>query len=399
MEHTWNKTKKIKLTMKKLLLSIALIAISQLFFAQEGNVVNVKIPIAEKYIFTPVIDIETSNVKDQGNTGTCWSFSTSSFIESEIYKKTGKKIDISEMYTVRNTYPVKAWDYVMRQGKTQFDEGGLAHDVLNSIRKYGLVPQSAFSGLINEKTNYNHSKIVPELKKVLDTYIKNDKHSKHPNWKKEVDSILNSTIGKIPEKFMYDGVYYTPKSFLEMTQLNPSDYVTLTSFLQQPFYTKFILNIPDNFANGSFYNLPLDELVKVVDNTLKKGYTLALDCDVSEKTFSQKYGIAVEPKNIDDNEKAMTYIVTERQITPEFRQQEFENYNTTDDHLMHIVGLVKDQYNKEYYKVKNSWGTTGSNIGNGGYVYMSKAYFKLKTISILVNKNALDTTVIKKLNL
>ncbi|WP_456424262.1 C1 family peptidase [Lutibacter sp.] len=385
--------------MKKLLFSITLVAISQLFFAQEGNVVNVKIPTTEKYIFTPVIDIETSNVKNQGNTGTCWSFSTSSFIESEIYKKTGKEIDISEMYTVRNTYPVKAWDYVMRQGKTQFDEGGLAHDVLNSIRKYGLVPQSAFSGLINGKTNYNHSKIVPELKKVLDAYIKNDKHSKHPNWKKEVDSILNSTIGKIPEKFMYDGVYYTPKTFLKMTQLNPTDYVTLTSFLQQPFYSKFILNIPDNFANGSFYNLPLNELVKVVDNTLKKGYTLALDCDVSEKTFSQKYGIAVEPKNIDDNAKAMTYIVTERQITPEFRQQEFENYNTTDDHLMHIVGLVKDQYNKEYYKVKNSWGTTGSNIGNGGYVYMSKAYFKLKTISILVNKNALDTTVIKKLNL
>ncbi|MCF6167466.1 C1 family peptidase [Lutibacter sp.] len=385
--------------MKKLLFSIALVAISQLFFAQEGTVVNVKIPTAEKYIFTPVIDIEASNVKNQGNTGTCWSFSTSSFIESEIYKKTGKKIDISEMYTVRNTYPVKAWYYVMRQGKTQFGEGGLAHDVINSIKNNGLVPQSAFSGLVNGDTNYNHSKIVPELKKILDAYIKNDKHSKHPNWKKEVDSILNITIGKIPEKFMYDGVYYTPKTFLKMTHINPDDYVTLTSFLQQPFYTKFILNIPDNFANGSFYNLPLDKLVKVVDDALKKGYTLALDCDVSEKTFSQKYGIAVEPKNIDDNEKAMTYIVTEKQITPEFRQQEFENYNTTDDHLMHIVGLVKDQHNKEYYKVKNSWGTTGNSIGNRGYVYTSKAYFKLKTISILVNKNALDTTVIKELKI
>lgn len=394
-----NKTQKTKLIMKRQLFSIAFLAITQLFFAQEGNVVNVKIPTAQKYIFTPVIDIEASSVKNQGYTGTCWSFSTTSFLESEIYKNTGKNIDISEMYTVRNTYPIKAWDYVMRQGKTQFDEGGLGHDVLNSVSRYGLVPQSAFSGLVNGETSYNHSKIVPKLKKVLDAYIKNDKHSKHPNWKKEIDSILNVTIGKVPEKFMYDGVYYTPKSFLKMTGINPNDYVTLTSFLQQPFYTKFILNIPDNFANGSFYNLPMDELVKTVDTALKKGYTLAIDCDVSEKTFSQKYGVAVEPKNIADDEKAMTYIVNEKKITPEFRQQEFENYNTTDDHLMHIVGLVKDQNNNEYYKVKNSWGTTGDRIGNGGYVYMSKAYFRLKTISVLVNKKGLNDTVKKELKI
>ena len=385
--------------MKQKLFSIAFLAITQLFFAQEGNVVNVKLPTAQKYVFTPVIDIEASNVKNQGYTGTCWSFSTTSFIESEIYKNIGKNIDISEMYTVRNTYPIKAWDYVMRQGKTQFGEGGLAHDVLNSIKKYGLVPQSAFSGLVNGETNYNHSKIVPELKKVLDAYIKNDKHSKHPNWKKEVDSILNVTIGKIPKKFMYDGVYYTPKTFLKMTHINPDDYVTLTSFLQQPFYTKFILNIPDNFANGSFYNLPLNELVSTVDMALKNGYTLAIDCDVSEKTFSQKYGVAVEPKNITDDKKAMTYIVTEKKISPKFRQQEFENYNTTDDHLMQIVGMVKDQNNNEYYKIKNSWGTTGDRIGNGGYIYMSKPYFKLKTISVLVNKKGLNKTIKEELKI
>lgn len=385
--------------MKQKLFSIAFLAITQLFFAQEGNVVNIKLPTAQKYVFTSVIDIEASNVKSQGYTGTCWSFATSSFIESEIYKNIGKNIDISEMYTVRNTYPIKAWDYVMRQGRTQFGEGGLAHDVLNSIKKYGLVPESAFSGLVNGETNYNHSKIVPELKKVLDAYIKNDKHSKHPNWKKEVDSILNVTIGKVPKKFMYDGVYYTPKTFLKMTHINPDNYVTLTSFLQQPFYTKFILNIPDNFANGSFYNLPLNKLVTTVDNVLKNGYTLAIDCDVSEKTFSQKYGVAIEPKNIDDDEKAMTYIVTEKEITPEYRQQEFENYDTTDDHLMQIVGMVKDQNNNEYYKIKNSWGTTGNRIGNGGYVYMSKPYFKLKTISVLVNKKGLNKAVKEKLKI
>ncbi|MGV6845685.1 MAG: C1 family peptidase [Lutibacter sp.] len=385
--------------MKKTILLMAIISFAIQLKAQEGNKVNVNLPKLEKYKFSPVIDVEASSVKNQGYTGTCWSFSTSSFLESEIFRKTGKKIDVSEMYTVRNTYPIKAWDYVMRQGKTQFGEGGLAHDVMNSVRKYGLVPQSAYAGLVNGETSYNHSKIVPALKKVLDAYIKNDKHSNHPNWKQEVDSILNVYIGKTPQKFMYDGVYYTPKSFLKMTGINPDNYITLTSFMQQPYFTTFILNIPDNFANGTFYNLPLNNLVNEVDYALKQGFTLAIDCDVSEKTFSQKYGLAVEPKNLSDDEKAMTYIVTEKKITPQYRQEEFENYNTTDDHLMQIVGLVKDQNNQEYYKIKNSWGTTGSRIGNGGYIYMSKPYFKLKTISVMVNKQGLTPQIKQKLNL
>ncbi|PKP10068.1 MAG: aminopeptidase [Bacteroidetes bacterium HGW-Bacteroidetes-3] len=375
--------------MKKTLIAITLLLSTTFFYAQENAVVKVNIPTKQTYQFTPIIDIEASAVKSQGNTGTCWSFSTSSFIESEIYRNTGTMIDVSEMYNVRKTYDAKAWNYVMRQGKTQFGEGGLAHDVMNSIKLNGLVPENAYSGLLNDATNYNHSKIVPELQKVLDAYISNEKKSVAKSWKIATDSILDAQLGKTPENFMYNGVVYTSVSFLEMTKLNTSNYVTLTSFLQQPFYTTFILNIPDNFSNGTFYNVPLDELVNEVDNALKKGYTLALDCDVSEKTFSQKYGVAIVPKNIENNEKAMTYIVEESTISPEFRQQEFENYNTTDDHLMHIVGLVKDQNGTEYYKVKNSWGTTGDRIGNGGYVYMSKAFFRLKTISVMVNKDAL----------
>ncbi|MHB1147643.1 MAG: C1 family peptidase, partial [Lutibacter sp.] len=248
-------------------------------------------------------------------------------------------------------------------------------------------------GLLNNSGNHDHSKIVPELKAVLDAYIKNDHKSSAKSWKIATDSILDAQLGKAPENFMYNGTVYTPVSFLEMTKLNTSNYVTLTSFLQQPFYTSFILNIPDNFANGAFYNIPLEELVNEVDNALKNGYTLSLDCDVSEKTFSQKYGVAVVPKNSENNEKALTYILEETMVTPEFRQQEFENYNTTDDHLMHIVGLAKDQNGTEYYKVKNSWGTTGERIGNGGYVYMSKAFFRLKTISVMVHKDALDLKV------
>jgi len=379
--------------MRKTLLSIIFLAITLSFYAQEDSFVKVNIPEDQKYSFTPIIDIEASAVKSQGNTGTCWSFSASSFIESEIYRNTGELIDISEMYNVRNTYPAKAWNYVMRQGKIQFSEGGLAHDVINSIASHGLVPESAYSGLLNESTKHNHSKIIPELKAVLDVYIKNDKKSAYPNWRVAVDSILDIHLGKVNDNFMYNGAFYNPTSFLEMTKVNTSDYVTLTSFTHQPFNTKFILNIPDNFSNGSFYNIPLNQLVIEADNALKKGYTLAFDCDVSEKTFSAKYGVAVIPKNIENNEKALTYIVEENNITPEYRQQEFENYNTTDDHLMHIVGMVEDQNNNEYYKVKNSWGSSGERIGNEGYVYVSKAFFKLKTISIMVHKDGLTDTL------
>lgn len=379
--------------MKKTLIAITLLLSTTFFYAQENALVKVNIPTEQTYQFTPIIDIEASAVKQQGKTGTCWSFSASSFIESEIYRNTGAMIDVSEMYTVRKTYDAKAWNYVMRQGTAQFDEGGLAHDVMNSIQLNGLVPETAYSGLLNDADNHDHSKIVPELKAVLDVYIKNDHKSAAKSWKIATDSILDAQLGKAPENFMYNDVVYTPMSFLEMTKLNTSNYITLTSFLQQPFYTSFILNIPDNFANGAFYNIPLEALVNEVDTALKNGYTLSLDCDVSEKTFSQKHGVAVVPKNSENNEKALTYILEETMVTPEFRQQEFENYNTTDDHLMHIVGLVKDQNGTEYYKVKNSWGTTGERIGNGGYVYMSKAFFRLKTISVMVHKDALDGKV------
>lgn len=384
--------------MKKILIAIVLIS-STFFYAQENAVVKVNIPSEQAYQFTPIVDIEASAVKSQGKTGTCWSFATSSFFESEIYRTTGENIDISEMYTVRNTYPAKAWNYIMRQGTAQFGEGGLSHDALNSIKLNGLVPESAYSGLLHDAANHDHSKIVPELQKVLDAYIKNGKKSTARSWKIATDSILDANLGITPENFLYNGVVYTPKSFLEMTKLNTSNYITLTSFLQQPFYTTFILNIPDNFANGTFYNIPLDELVNEVDKALEKGYSLALDCDVSEKTFSQKYGVAVVPENIENNEKAMTYIVEETTVSPEFRQVEFENHNTTDDHLMHIVGLEKDQNGTEYYKVKNSWGTAGERIGNGGYVYMSKAFFRLKTISVMVNKDAISDVLKGKLNI
>lgn len=344
---------------------------------------------AQIYKFETVIDLETTDVISQGNTGTCWSFSTSSFLESEIIRLTGKRIDLSEMYTVRNTYPKKAWNYIMRQGKSQFSDGGLAHDVLNSVKAHGLVPAYAFTGLEQAGDTHNHSEMLSVLRGLLHTYTKDVKKPLSPKWKQVTESVLDIYLGKNVETFNYEGVQYTPKSFLEFTKINPDDYVSLTSFTQEPFYSYFVLNIPDNFSNGSFYNLPIEEMVATVIQALKKGYTVALDCDVSEKTFTANPGMAIIPKAAHLDLMNLTEVAEEKEITQAYRQQEFENFNTTDDHLMHITGLVKDQKGTTYFKVKNSWGGNSDRVANDGFIYMSQAYFKLKMISVTLHKNVL----------
>jgi bleomycin hydrolase len=353
----------------------------------------------EAYKFTEVVDLEATPVISQGRTGTCWSFSSTSFLESEIMRLTGQRIDLSEMYTVRNTYPKKADNYVMRQGKAQFSEGGLAHDVLNSVAEYGLVPHTAYTGLLDGATNHNHAELVAVLKSMVDTYVDNPGKKLSKKWKPAVDAVLSVYLGNNPETFEYDGKTHTPQSFLEMTTLQPKDYVSITSFTQAPFYAEFILNIPDNWSYGSFYNLPLDDMMATIDNALKNEFTVELDCDVSERTFSSKSGVAVIPESVENDKKALEAIYPEKQITQAYRQEEFENFTTTDDHLMHITGLLKDQNGTKYYKVKNSWGTDVSRNANGGYVYFSESYMRLKAISITVHKDALPKTIAGKLNI
>ncbi|WP_034059128.1 C1 family peptidase [Lacinutrix jangbogonensis] len=346
---------------------------------------------SQSYQFKTIVDLEATDVISQGSTGTCWSFSASSFFESEIIRLTGKRIDLSEMYSVRHTYTDKAWNYVMRQGKAQFSQGGLAHDVINSMTDNGIVPNKVFSGLHENEDKHNHSKLADTLKKVLTVYLKDEK--KYPgNWKTDVENILDQHLGDKVVSFNYEGVQYTPQSFLEMTKIIPEDYITITSFSHKPYCANFILNIPDNFSNGSFYNMKLNEFMTTINYALNNGFTIELDCDVSEKTFSSKHGIAVVPEDGDVN--ALLEIMPEKEITPEFRQQEFENFNTTDDHLMHIVGILKDQNGNTYYKVKNSWGN--KNVGNDGYINMSEAYMKLKTISITLHKDAIPKAIMQK---
>lgn len=234
---------------------------------------------------------------------------------------------------------------------------------------------------------------------MLKTYVENPAKQLSPKWKTAVTSVLDTYLGEIPSEFTFEGKKYTPKSFRDMTKIDAENYITITSFADKVNYKPFILNIPDNFSNGSMYNLPLDEFITTIDYALENGFSLALDADVSEATFSAKYGVAFIPAHEEDAKTGLAEIITEKEITPEFRLQEFENFNTTDDHLMHIVGKVKDQKGNLYYKVKNSWGTDEKRVSNGGYVYMSVPYMKLKAISILLHKDGLNKKIKKNLGL
>lgn len=344
---------------------------------------------AQVYEFTPIVEQESLPVISQDNTGTCWSFSTSSFLESEIIRITGKKIDLSEMYQVRQTYPLKAENFIHRQGKAQFSEGGLAHDVLNSIKEYGMVPAESYLGLRINENKHNHAEMVEVIEAMLKTYVNNTSKKISPQWKPAISAVLDVYLGAIPREFVYEGKKYTPKTFQEMTGIAPDNYVTLTSFTHAPFYKPMILNIPDNFSNGMMYNLPLDEFMANIDFALSEGFTLSLDCDVSEPTFSAKTGVAVIPKNSDDAKLIVSELKPEKEITQSYRQEEFENYSTTDDHLMQLVGKAKDQNGNIYYKVKNSWGSNPSRVAYDGYIYMSASYMRLKSISVLLHKEGI----------
>lgn len=353
---------------------------------------------AQNYEFKTIKEIDALPVISQDNTGTCWSFSSTSFLESEILRLTGKRMDISEMYNVKYTYLAKAENYVMRQGKAQFGEGGLNHDVINSAKKYGIVYEDSYTGKINPASKFDHSKMEAELEAIVKKAVA-DTPANYPAWKKDYMATLDNYMGKYNTE---DGSIATTSSvdkstatatknlsglkILENSKLQLDDYISITSFTHEPTYSSFILNVPDNFSNGSFYNLPLDEFIQNIDYALDNGFTLALDTDVSEPTFSAKKGVAVLPYNPKDAVEILTSIKPEMKVTAARRQQGFEDYSTTDDHLMHIVGKVQDQNGNVYYKVKNSWGTTS---GKDGYMYMSVPYIRMKAISVMVHKDGL----------
>ncbi len=340
--------------------------------------------VTAQYEFTHTIDIPCTAVKSQDNTGTCWSFATASFIETELMRNGHSNLDLSEMFVVRNIYRDKAKNYVLRQGNANFSQGSLSHDLIRAISKHGIIPEKIYSGLYPEETSHNHSEMENALKGFLDGVMKSSRLSS--KWPKAFDAILDVYIGAVPNEFNYGGKSYSPQLFAKHLGIDPNNYVSMTSFSHHDFYSSFILEIPDNYSNGSFYNLPINEMVSVIDQALTKGYSIAWDGDVSEKGFSASEGIAV--LTADHKRKDLFSLPGEElKVTQELRQKHFESYSTTDDHLMHIIGKAKDQNGTEYYIVKNSWGKISP---YEGFLYMSKAYVQMKTIAIMVNKNALS---------
>lgn len=342
-------------------------------------------------------------VKSQDQTGTCWAFSTASFLESEALRLGKGDVDLSEMFVVRNIYHMKCENFVRRQGNAQLGEGGLAHDMLIAVNKYGIVPESVYPGRKDPSKPFNHSQVEKALQAQCKTFAQQGKDGKlDPKWLAKIDEILDQEFGPVPTQFSVNGSKYTPVLYRDFLGLNPDDYVTITSFTHHPFWSKFILEIPDNWSNGEFYNMPLDDMMRCATYAIEKGYTLEWDADVSNMGFSANNGIAIVPKTpwLDKSASARTNAFKmwepELKITQEYRQQLFDTQETMDDHLMHITGVVDEKHSGTYFVVKNSWGEISD---FKGYVNTSDAYMRLNTISYTLPKSALPQDVRRRLGL
>lgn len=353
----------------------------------------------DHFTFTDVINLENTSVKDQGSSGTCWSYSGNSFIESEMIRMGKKPVELAQIFTARNAYVEKGKMYVKMHGAVTLGEGGAFHDVMNMYKKYGTVPRSAYTGLQEGQTRNNFSEMSKMSESVLASVIKNDKLSE--NWVKAYTSVIDTYLGEAPTEFTYEGKKYTPKTFADqVVGVKAEDYVEISSLKEYPYYTKFTLLVPDNWSFDQVYNVKMDELVETVDNALKNGYTVAWAGDVSEKGFSWKNGVAFVPEidfaQMTTEQKAEMFNgpKAEKKVTEDDRQKAFDNYETTDDHGMHITGVAKDQNGKEYYIVKNSWGLSND---YKGYMYMTKEFMKYKATAIMLHKNAVPKAIAKKL--
>lgn len=346
-----------------------------------------------QYSFTDDIELQCTDVKSQGRTGTCWSFATSSFLESEAIKAGHSGLDLSEMYVVRMIYLDKARNYVLRQGNANFSQGSLSHDVMRVLATYGVMPEFAYPGRSDAETRHDHSEMERVMKGALDGLIKRSPIS--DKWDDVINAVLDIYLGSLPETFEVEGTRFTPKQYAEALGLSNEDFVSITSFDHHPYYQKFILEIPDNYSNGSYYNVTIDELMQSIDASLAAGHTVAWDGDVSEKSFDQRQGIAVLPTDA-AREDLFDQPGQEISVDQEVRQGGFESLKTTDDHLMHVTGTATDQNGTKYYIVKNSWGEIGP---YDGYIYMSEAYLRMKTIAIMVNESTVPGNIASKIDL
>lgn len=368
----------------------------------------------EGYVFTPVKELKITSMKNQSRTGTCWCFSSLGFLESELLRMGKGEFDLSEMYIVNHSYKDKADKFVRLHGKLNFAQGGSFEDVLYAWKHYGVVPEEVMTGLQYGEAVHAHSEMESAASAFLNAIIKNPNGKLSTAWKTAFDGIIDSYLGKLPEKFTYKGKEYTPISFANELGLNPDDYVSLTSYTHYPFYTAFPLEIEDNWRWADSYNLPLNELMQVFDNAINTGYTIAWGSDVSEQGFTRN-GVAIaadvealersgsdqdrwlglsKKEKDDEIKKLMEKPCKELAITQEMRQKAYDNYQTTDDHGMQIYGIAKDQTGKKFYMIKNSWGTDSKYKGTW---YVSEAFAAYKTMNIIVHKDALPKEIKTKL--
>jgi bleomycin hydrolase len=325
---------------------------------------------------------EATKVKSQGRTGTCWSFSTTSFLESELLREGKGETDLSEMFTVRNIYMEKAENYVRRQGTVNFSQGSLAHDVYRSYAKYGTMPEDAYSGKKSEV--HNHSKMEKEMKSYLDTLVAH--RPIDANWADSINAIMDRHLGEVPESFEVNGEKHTARTYADkVIGLNMENYIGITSFMHHPYYESFVVEVPDNFSNGEYHNVPIAELMNVIDYALSNGYSIEWDGDVSEKGFMARKGMALL---LDENSTfdSLPVIPQQIKVSQESRQEAFDKQETTDDHLMHIIGIAHGPDGNHYYMVKNSW---GPKLSFNGYIMMSQEYMAMKTVSIYLHKDGI----------
>ena len=380
---------------------------------------NDSVPAGKKdsgFVFTTVKENPITSVKDQNRSSTCWAFSTLAFVESELLRMGKGEYDLSEMYVVHKTMLDRAVNYVRFHGESSFAPGGSAYDILYCIKHYGIVPQEAMPGIMYGDSLPVHAELDIVAGGYVNALAKSTKLKKLTKvWQTGLRRIYDTYLGECPEEFDYAGKRYTPQSFVKMLGFNADDYVSITSYTHHPFYTQFPLEVPDNWRLDMMYNVPLEDLMAIIDNAIDKGYTMAWGADVSEIGFTRD-GIGVMPdadKGADltgsdmahwlglsqaDKKKELTSKpLPEMTITQQMHQDAYDNWETTDDHGMQIFGLAKDQNGKEYYMVKNSWGTQRSKYK--GIWYISRAFMEYKTNDILVHKDAIPKDIRKKMGI
>lgn len=379
-----------------------------------------KVP-ADSLVFTTVLENPVTSIKNQNNSGTCWSYSALAFLESEVLKKdpSKKDIDLCESFLVSKTYTDRADRNVRTHGDASFSQGGSFYDAIFCMERYGFIPEGIMPYPITPYGDslFNFTNFFPPMEAYIKAVSGSNAKKLNPMWKKDVQSMIDNYFGECPTEFEYKGKKYTPQSFVkDYLQLDPNDYVSLTSYTHHPFYTQFVLEIQDNWRWATSYNLPLDEFMRVMEEGVKNGYTFAWGADVSEDGFSRRTGknkcVATVPdtkatagvgsdQSRWTGEKAGAKIAQadaagEKVITQEMRQEGYDNWTTTDDHGMQIYGIAKDQNGKEYFMMKNSWGEYGP---YKGFWYVSKPYVAYKTMNIVINKNAIPKDIRKKLGI